>query len=158
MNSIRLFGTRAQRTLVASLLLLLALALIALPAGAARPNQPGSTTTLVAGGSVPGEACVFTATYTWQNFGGNNLAATINLRYGDPPGNQIAAATTGPFAGKGGTFSIEFRLTGDPPYTTNRDIRAYGSLFKPGKGPVSGTGSQSDPISTPCRLDSEPLP
>jgi hypothetical protein len=75
LDSIRLFGARARRTFVASLLLLLALSFIALPAGAS-PPPPTATTTFTDNGT-----CSVTVTYTWSGFKGQNLTALYAVEY-----------------------------------------------------------------------------
>ena len=103
-KAVRLFGTQARRTLVASLVLLLALAaLIALPAYAAGKTPP------TAGIAATGTACVYTVTYTWSGFSGTNVY--IRVIYQDPGQGLATAVATNTIAVSGRSGSVSIDLT-----------------------------------------------
>ncbi len=103
-KAVRLFGTQARRTLVASLVLLLALAaLIALPAYAAGKTPP------TAGIAATATACVYTVTYTWSGFSGTNVY--IRVIYQDAGQQFATAAVANNIAVSGRSGSVSVALT-----------------------------------------------
>jgi hypothetical protein len=100
-----------HRLLVPSLVLLLALTFMALPAGAGKPGSTTATATIVDHGD-----CSFTVIYEWSGFSGTGLHAELALGYEASGGLQVFIAWT--FipnqAGSSGSVSATFTLTGTP--------------------------------------------
>ena len=95
-----------HRLLVASLLLLLALTVVVLPANGAPPATGTATVTLTEG---PG--CSVTVTYTWSGFKGTDLRAQYGLTWPAGGGAQWKLLFTAfPVTGNG-TSSHAFDLT-----------------------------------------------
>lgn len=128
-----------HRLFVASLLLLLALPLVPMPA-AAQPAQPVATTTLTDEGG-----CSVRVTYTWSGFNGQNLIAQYGVVWPAGGGAQygLIVQVRG-VTGSSGTLSETFDLTG---YGTNA-YSGRGYLLKTNGRKLDG----SDVVSTSTTL------
>ncbi len=144
MNSIRLLGTLARRTLLVSLLLFLALGFTPRLSDAGKPVKTANTT-LAAG---PGP-CDFTVTYTWSGFSGHGLTAQVRLV--EVTGTQLDIGFTfnqSSAVGKSGSYSHTFTLTG----TNTANIRGGGELLNAKLTQVAGSNATStNTIGTTCR-------
>jgi hypothetical protein len=101
-----------HRLLVASLLLLLALPLIALPAVGQPPPAVATATFTDNGG------CSVTVTYTWSGFKGHDLAAQYEVVWPGPTGGTQFGLPFQAFPVTGsGTSSHTFDLTGKGSHT-----------------------------------------
>jgi hypothetical protein len=100
-----------HRLLVASLVLLLALA-AALPAGGKPPPSGTATATITHNGG-----CSVTVSYTWSGFNGRNLTAFYGVRWPGPGGTTFGIHVHAyPVTGSG-SASHTFDLTGDGSHT-----------------------------------------
>jgi len=121
----------------------LAASVTAPSADAARPDPPGSTTTISVNG------CQVTGTFSWDGFGGKGLTAQVGLYYVTGTNLNVGFNFTSlaPVAGKTGTFAYTINLTGSTP----RTIYARGSLLKGSAfTEVSATVSRSGTTFTNC--------
>jgi hypothetical protein len=115
-------GGRTPRTIVSSLVLLLALTFVVLPANA---GPRSATTTIADHGD-----CSFTATYTWSGFSGTELVAELafEVRLAGGANAVLAKADFPNQVGSGGPVSATFTLTGTPT-PTSFQFFARGNLF-----------------------------
>jgi hypothetical protein len=106
-HSLRLFGTRVRRMLVASLVLPLALTFVVLPANA-QPTPATATATFTDNGD-----CTVTVTYTWSGFKGQVFLAEYAVVWPGPVGGtQFALLFNVHDVTGSGTSSHTFDLTG----------------------------------------------
>ena len=141
MRSVRLFGIRQRRrTLVASMLLLLALAVfVALPANAGKPGGTAPTTTW----SAP--ACTSNVTYTWSGIrGGVDAYLRVLFANGNVAlvvgGNNAAVSTSSgtvtlPVTIKSGSGTQSYFARGSLFNSKNQEIR--GSVASSGSTPLT---------------------
>ena len=121
-----------HRLLVSSLLLLLVLSFIALPAGAS-PPPPTATTTLTGNGP-----CSVTVTYTWSGFKSLNLTAYYGVEYAG--GSYVVGILVQDFPVTGsGVSSHTFDLTGHGSHT----YHGHGSLLNTKGKTLSGSDARS---------------
>ena len=135
MNSIRrLFGMRMALTLLAPLLLLVAVSFTAPPANGA-PAPPSASISKGVNG------CDFTVTYTWSGFKGK-VAPSVRLveQTGTPLDLGIAYFDGAETSGRTGSVTHVFHLTADA--HAARNVYARGSLMK-GGAEVSGSRKDS---------------
>ena len=151
-KGVRLFGTQARRTLVASFVLLLALASIALPANAGKPLPPGSTTTIVSS-----SGCSFTVTYAWSGFSGKGLIASFGFyeRLSGGIDASFNLFNIGSQSGASGSVTHTFNFTGT--VANARLILARGALLN-GRTfqQVSGSSSGTTPFGSVCANPTNP--
>ena len=111
-----------HRLLVSSLLLLLVLTWVVLPANGAPPFSGTATVTVV-----QGQGCSITVTYTWSGFKGSDLRAQYGLNWP---------------AGGGATWWLQFNasgVTGSGTSSHTFDLAEYGSNTYSGFGNLSTT-------------------
>ena len=128
-----------HRLLVSSLVLLLALTFLALPANAGNPGSTATATVTDRGG------CSFTVTYEWSGFTGTGLDAEIAFGYEEGGGLDVFLAWTFIPVGDGssGSVSRTFTLTGTP---APHRYFGLGELLKIGKSvrAVRNSRTESD--------------
>ena len=107
MRSLRLVRTRARRVLVASLLLLAAFTLVALPAAGQPPQSPTATVILTVDGN-----CAVTVEYTWSGFKGSVFLAEYGVRWPGAGGIHFGVLVNVYDVTGSGTSSHTFDLTG----------------------------------------------
>jgi hypothetical protein len=151
--------TLARRLAALAAICALALALGALPAGAAKPTSNGnggkpsnpptsSAFSMTLGPSVwvnPTNPCAFDATYTWGGLkgGGNNLSVKLY----DSTGAVIANTPQVQSLPSSGDFTFIFTFTGAP--GPQRGIYARGVVLSNGVE-VAGTAAVSAVTQTTC--------
>ena len=113
-----------RHRLLVTVVLLLALAVSALPANAGKPNQASVTTTITLA-----ETCSFEVTYSWSGFSGTGLQAELVLGSHELGGLDLILAWT--FipgqAGSSGSVSATFTLSGPP---STHEFFGFGQLLK----------------------------
>jgi len=144
--SIRSLTAPARRSLVALLVVVLAVLFTAAPANAAKPAGPSATTTLSKSVWVQSATgCSFDATYTWAGFKGRDL--NISVRLLDQSGNALAVAPQVTSVPGGGSFTFIFTFAGSG--GAPRGMYARAALLKSG-AEVSGSVASSPVVSSTC--------
>ena len=130
-----------HRLLVSSLLLVLGLTLLALPAQGQPPTTGAATVTFADNGD-----CTVTVTYTWSGFKGRDLTALYGVRWPGPGGTTFGLlAQAFPVTGSG-SASHTFDLTdhGAHDYYGGGQLLNTKGKELTGSAAVSPTGASLD--------------